>query len=96
MTVGLSGISEAHSIIVGSSTSAGYFNNSGGFAARSFSGTTTLDAQLNNTGDVLIQSQFVLDATDNANHVSSGFISLLGNKAGLTLGGSGGSDRGTA
>ena len=92
VTVGLSGISEAHSIIVGSSTSAGYFNNSGGFAARSFSGTTTLDAQLNNTGDVLIQSQFVLDATDNANHVSSGFISLLGNKAGLTLGGSGGSD----
>ncbi|MGB1342490.1 MAG: VCBS domain-containing protein [Pseudomonadales bacterium] len=92
VTVGFAGGSEAHTIVVGSSATAGTFHNSGGFAASSFSGTTTLDALLNNTGDLLIQSQFVLDATAGGNHVSSGVVSLEGVNAGLTLGGTGGAD----
>ncbi len=92
VTVGLAGGAENHTLTVGSNTSAGTFGNAGGFAVSAGSGTTTLDAQLNNTGDVLIQSQFVLDATAGANHVSNGVISLDGANAGLTLGGTGSAD----
>ena len=92
VTVGLAGGAENHTLTVGSNTSAGTFGNAGGFAVSAGSGTTTLDAQLNNTGDVLIQSQFVLDATAGANHVSNGVIGLEGANAGLTLGGTGSAD----
>ena len=83
-----------HLIKVGPDSAAGSFTNSGLLtievnASGSVVGTAEIDALLTNTGVIYSSGQLVLDATSaNAQHHSSGVISLLGSYSGLTLGSS--------